>query len=147
MPTLCSARLPRLAFIITALLPVTGATTTCYYPNGSPVGNDEYTPCRNNTGYTMCCRTGGLVPDTCDENGLCYNICDQMGSGCHNNPGTFWRESCTDQSWQSPYCLQNLCTDKSVSFCFYIDAKISSSLAGILLTVCRRTVQLATTSP
>lgn len=104
-----------LALILLAILSRTAHGTTCYYPNGDPVNNDEYTPCRNSTDYTMCCRTGGLVPDTCDENGLCYNICDQMGSGCHNDPGTYWRESCTDRSWQSPYCLQHVCTDKTVS--------------------------------
>ncbi|CAG8889275.1 unnamed protein product [Penicillium egyptiacum] len=102
-------------FLCLAIVPGSNGAD-CYFPDGSLVPNDEYTPCQNGTLFSMCCRTGGMIPDTCQPSGLCYNKCDhQHRSGCKNDPGTFWREACTDQAWQSPYCLQNVCTDPSMN--------------------------------
>ena len=52
----------------------------------------------------MCCaiRRDGGSADICEKNGLCGNpLIDQ---------NDFWRESCTDQSWQSESCLK-LCVN------------------------------------
>ncbi|KAE8449020.1 hypothetical protein EG329_008608 [Mollisiaceae sp. DMI_Dod_QoI] len=43
---------------------------------------------------------GGAAPDSCLPNGLCTNT---AGSA-----PTFWRESCTDPTWTSPFCLSVL---------------------------------------
>lgn len=51
----------------------------------------------------MCCRNpnndGG---DVCMPNGLCQ--------GSDGAKTITWRESCTDPTWNSPYCLNGLCT-------------------------------------
>ena len=56
----------------------------------------------------MCCATNRTSDaDTCLANGLCQNI-----SPSGQNTGydlLLWRESCSDPTWKSPYCL-NLCT-------------------------------------
>lgn len=49
---------------------------------------------------SMCCRSkevGGDPPDACLANGLCVNTAGAAP--------TYWRESCTDPTWTSPYCL------------------------------------------
>jgi hypothetical protein len=73
------------------------AIATCYMPNGTAETDPLFVPC-NRVGSTdsMCCRTS----DICLPNGLCLNY--------NQNSPFYWRESCTDPTWQSPYCL-NLC--------------------------------------
>ncbi|KAI3055900.1 hypothetical protein CBS147353_11251 [Aspergillus niger] len=51
----------------------------------------------------MCCRLSGNDPDTCDPTGLC------LTSG-----GEYYREFCTDQSWNSTNCLpKDICGNKN----------------------------------
>lgn len=78
-------------------------------PNGTAETNPAFQPCNQVVGtISMCCGTnwtGGVVgTDTCETNGLCLN----------NNPvgnvPLYWRGSCTDPTWKSPYCLRGLCT-------------------------------------
>ncbi|KAL8805280.1 MAG: hypothetical protein Q9182_002048 [Xanthomendoza sp. 2 TL-2023] len=79
--------------------------TDCFVPNGtdrnkkSDVSPDSiaYVPCNQKDPFSMCCRYGN---DDCLPNGLCRG---RYGSS------PLWRESCTDPTWTSPYCL-NLCT-------------------------------------
>lgn len=85
---------------------------TCYNPDGSEVTNPAFQPCNQVVGkFSMCCGTnwtGGVVmPDTCQENGLCLNSFD--------NAPLYWRGSCTDPTWKSPNCLANLCATDGVS--------------------------------
>jgi len=108
-----------MAFRPSRLLPLcllfTFTAATCYYPDGSPITPDnhphdvnstDYQPCNSDTSsFSMCCATNRPVKgDTCLSNGL-----------CHNGYGEYWRESCTDPTWSSPFCLKNICANASVS--------------------------------
>ncbi|KAL5353927.1 hypothetical protein ACLOAV_000012 [Pseudogymnoascus australis] len=92
--------------IITCFLLPIAVQATCYNPDGSEVVNPAFQPCNQVVGkFSMCCGTnwtGGVVmPDTCQENGLCLNSFD--------GKPLYWRGSCTDPTWKSPNCLANLC--------------------------------------
>lgn len=95
--------------------------TDCFVPNGtdrnegtdvSP-GSVAYVPCDQRAPFSMCCRYGG---DDCLPNGLCQG---------HASDGSepIWRESCTDPTWTSPYCLKLCLTGKTPSGfdCMYLD--------------------------
>ena len=90
-------------------------TATCYNPDGSEAQNSAaFQPCNQVTGtISQCCGTNwtGVNPeianDVCQPNGLCLN-------SAHGLP-LFWRSSCTDKTWQSPFCLKGLCTSVDVS--------------------------------
>ena len=74
---------------------------TCYHPNGQIVTDLDYEPCDQAAAATgtMCCNLNRAnFPDTCASNGLC------------RNGGDTFRDSCTDPTWKSPMCLQQLCT-------------------------------------
>lgn len=93
----------------------------CYQPDGSPQLDDDYQPCGSISGVdSMCCATNRTIgisplsPDICLSNGLCHNPCGLTG-GCTNMPGRFWRDSCTDISWNSPSCLKGICANDDVS--------------------------------
>ncbi|OBT93560.2 hypothetical protein VE01_08363 [Pseudogymnoascus verrucosus] len=101
---------------------------TCYNPDGSKITNPAFQPCNQVVGkFSMCCGTnwtGGVVmPDTCQENGLCLNSFE--------NAPLYWRGSCTDPTWKSPNCLSNLCTTDG-------DAGVDGSAAAqnVALTEC-----------
>ncbi|KAI4227581.1 MAG: hypothetical protein L6R36_002282 [Xanthoria steineri] len=78
--------------------------TDCFVPNGTDRndGSDvkansiAYTPCDQRAPFSMCCRYGA---DDCLDNGLC------QGYGADGSR-PIWRESCTDPTWTSPYCLK-----------------------------------------
>ncbi|CZR65518.1 uncharacterized protein PAC_15418 [Phialocephala subalpina] len=88
-------------------LPTTLAIT-CYNPPTTPGGqgsvqDGNYTSCNVNQNVSMCCRSStvnGYPPDACLSNGLCV---DTTASA-----PTYWRESCTDPTWTSPYCVNAL---------------------------------------
>lgn len=88
----------------------------CYYPDGSPVLENDFQPCVLISGIdSMCCATNrDSLPDTCLANGLCHNPCKNQDD-CSNIPGRYWRESCTDPSWNSPFCLRGVCASSNVS--------------------------------
>ncbi|KUJ13760.1 uncharacterized protein LY89DRAFT_784628 [Mollisia scopiformis] len=85
---------------------------TCYNPpknvgTSGTAQDGNYTSCNINQEESMCCRSkkiGPWPPDACLESGLCINT---AGSA-----PTYWRESCTDPTWTSPYCLNvfNVCS-------------------------------------
>ncbi|PYI01800.1 hypothetical protein BO78DRAFT_276563, partial [Aspergillus sclerotiicarbonarius CBS 121057] len=77
----------------------------CFAPDGAPVANSLYQPCISITGvHSMCCRLNAANPDTCDPSGLCIA---RSGGG-----GTYYREFCTDSSWNSTSCLpRDICGD------------------------------------
>lgn len=94
------------------------SASTCYFPNGTAILDDTYQPCRSNTTYSMCCALKNRISyttDQCMPSGLCFNSCLQDGS-CNDSDGsgTYWRESCTDPTWNSPSCLKGVCTNSSV---------------------------------
>ena len=70
-------------------------TADCY----DPAGQDEspfWSPCPI-TGTKMCCAFGN--GDLCTAGGLCLN------------GGRYWRDGCTDPTWQDPGCVKLcLCT-------------------------------------
>jgi hypothetical protein len=80
-------------------------SANCYNPDGTdhnvavnasyPGSADEYyAPCNPDAKASMCCAIGPgrqSDPDICASNGLCLDP-----------GGTWWRESCTDQSWSDP---------------------------------------------
>ena len=91
---------------------LSSTTATCYYPNGTAVINTNYQPCSNGT-VSMCCALDRDNSNSCLSNGLCHDPCTVNHDCNHGSPGQFWRESCTDPSWTSPFCLR-LCDDESV---------------------------------
>ncbi|GME66441.1 hypothetical protein GTA08_BOTSDO13683 [Neofusicoccum parvum] len=91
------------------LLFVTEAFSSCFLPNGTD-RNSIYNSTDNSTAYlpchtvpdgeaSMCCRLGDADPDTCRHDGL-----------CQGDAGWYWRESCTDNTWQAKGCVK-LCID------------------------------------
>ena len=82
------------------------ASASCFYPNHTTNPFPDYQPCGNGPSpddISMCCavqRSGG--EDVCQKNGLCSNVI--IGED------NFWRESCTDRSWNSESCLK-LCIE------------------------------------
>jgi hypothetical protein len=88
-------------------------SATCYMPNGTAVLNDAFQPCNQTTQFSMCCGTnwtnGFIEVDVCLPNGLCLNH-NQDGS----NTPLYWRDTCTDPTWKSPNCIQNLCSTQVV---------------------------------
>ena len=71
----------------------------CFLPNHTqrlgPNGDaDYYKPCPSTSQYGICC----ALYDHCRPDGLCTS----------SDGGLLWRESCTDQTWKSPDCI-NLC--------------------------------------
>ena len=55
---------------------------------------DYYQPCPASPGASasMCC----AASDTCQSNGLCWN----------SGYAIYWRESCSDPSWESSGCMK-----------------------------------------
>lgn len=78
---------------------------TCWTPNHRDVNAnvkdgepDNYVPCNPDAEASMCCATW----DVCvTQLGLCYNEGNQL----------WWRESCTDSSWQSEHCVKLFLTE------------------------------------
>lgn len=91
---------------------VASAATVCYNPDGSLVTDSAYQPCNLAVGaQSMCCGTNhtqATLDDTCLPNGLCQT----RGA---NADAMFWRESCTDPTWNSPLCLKGFCNSGVVS--------------------------------
>src|SRR5947207_2726271 len=78
--------------------------SACFLPNGTDrnalegaADGYDYAPCNRSAAVSMCCAIGpGRYPDICAPHGLCHNT--QYNS--------YWRESCTDQTWQDPACVK-----------------------------------------
>ncbi|PMD38762.1 hypothetical protein L207DRAFT_634762 [Hyaloscypha variabilis F] len=106
--------LGRAVFLFTLLSKVYLVSSTCYNPDGTAKTSPAYQPCVQTVGtFSQCCGTNWtannplIENDECMPNGLCLN----------NNPADnqplYWRGSCTDPTWKSPFCLSNLCTNSS----------------------------------
>ncbi|KAF4823225.1 hypothetical protein CGCSCA5_v001816 [Colletotrichum siamense] len=91
-------------FLAAVTAGITAVHGTCFVPNGTNRNDindshfDTYEPCVS-SGHSMCCNVKG--GDSCKANGLCWN----------NVYSKFWRESCTDPTWESPKCLQLCISD------------------------------------
>ncbi|PQE32617.1 hypothetical protein CJF32_00004161 [Rutstroemia sp. NJR-2017a WRK4] len=88
-----------LLFIHSSL--VVFVSAQCYSYTGVLM-NSIYKPCNGSAPVSMCCLLGY---------GTSHNGGDQCGSGstyglCGVTGTQLWRESCTDQTWQSPVCLK-----------------------------------------
>lgn len=90
-----------LSFATTAL---SNATSTCYFPDG--VSSADYTPCGDDTSFRACCAPG----DECLTNGLCKAV------GMRSSTA-FWRELCTDASWQSAACPKYCYNETTSTYC------------------------------
>lgn len=101
----------RLQLALVLLVNAALVSSTCYYPNGGVEANPAFVPCGTGP-VSMCCGTnwtansGGISNDKCEANGLCVNS--------WNHQPLYWRSSCSDPTWKSPFCLQNLCTNSDV---------------------------------
>ncbi|PYH72175.1 uncharacterized protein BO88DRAFT_476686 [Aspergillus vadensis CBS 113365] len=80
------------------------AASSCYAPDGSLVDSSIYQPCVSISGvHSMCCKLNDADPDTCDPSGL-----------CQTSGGAYYREFCTDQSWNSTNCLpKDICGNQN----------------------------------
>ncbi|KAL8645260.1 MAG: hypothetical protein Q9226_007378 [Calogaya cf. arnoldii] len=93
-----------LLFIFLSTLAATSLAADCFVPNGTDRNDSPdvspnsvaYVPCNQNNPHSMCCRYGG---DDCMPNGLCQGY-------AKGGEMPVWRESCTDATWTSPYCLK-----------------------------------------
>ena len=100
------------------------ASAKCYYPNGTAVIGLDFQPCVSTLGaVSMCCATNRTIQDSCLPNGLCFNPCTSNGDCGDGSGGKYWRESCTDQSWKSPFCLQGACDDNAVGLKFNLSCR------------------------
>ncbi|EQB52347.1 hypothetical protein CGLO_08031 [Colletotrichum gloeosporioides Cg-14] len=102
---------------------ITAVQGTCFVPNGTNRNDikdfhlDTYEPCVS-SGHAMCCNIKN--GDRCEANGLCWNNVDKK----------FWRESCTDPTWQSPKCLKLCISDD------YQSDGIGATGTDIVVTEC-----------
>lgn len=80
------------------------AVTPCYAPNGSEM-DSRFIPCIAVEGvHSMCCRLNDTDPDICDPTGLCYWPRTKM----------YYRDFCTERSFDSPNCLSRTMCDAEV---------------------------------
>jgi hypothetical protein len=75
-------------------------STRCYGIDGSPYASfDRYIPCNATAaatgGHTSCCAPG----DNCLTNGLCQGPSDEK-----RKANLFWRNGCTDPTWNDAAC-------------------------------------------
>lgn len=102
----------RVSSLILLFSKVLLVTATCYEIDQNHTGQSViFTPCNQNTPFSMCLRSqslGSAPPDIgCLPNGVVLDY-----------SGQFWRDSCTDPTWQSDYCLKafNACPNVGISF-------------------------------
>lgn len=76
------------------------------YTRWNKVTDPKYQPCISvENEFSMCCRLNDTGPDQCLQNGLCY----------WTSRNEYWRDYCTDKTWDSPNCLSNTTCDSAVS--------------------------------
>jgi len=103
-------------------------TATCYENDQDHTAQSEiFTPCNQNTPFSMCLRSqseGSNPPDTgCLPNGVALNVALSW---------PFWRDGCTDPTWQSDYCLKafNTCPNVGIPFLSIGEVKRKSLVAN-----------------
>jgi hypothetical protein len=88
--------------LVSPFFELTIAAATCYTIEGTAITDQPaLQPCNLVAGtQSMCCGTNSTtnIIDTCLPNGLCVNYA--------HGETFYWRDSCTDPTWQSPYCLK-----------------------------------------
>ena len=97
------------------------AAAACYSRNGTLITNIAYQPCNNDKARdSVCCGTNhsgagetNVANDICEENGLCQNWEGKVGN--EEPEKLWWRQGCTDPTWESPFCLKNVCSQGLVS--------------------------------
>ena len=97
------------------------STPQCYSPDGTVQDSDS--PCNVSLEESACCNDA----DICLDNGLCLPQALQSNS--------FYRGSCTDQSWQSGECPQYCADSKLLSFPL-VSSSMVLSLRIFHLTAC-----------
>lgn len=88
---------------------------TCYARNGTAITDIAYQPCASDsTRDSPCCGTNhqgaghlNVANDVCDSNGLCQNF--EAFDGTNEGVKIWWRQGCTDPTWQSEACLKDVC--------------------------------------
>jgi hypothetical protein len=95
----------------------------CYTRNGTTIEDIAYQPCNSDSSRdSVCCGTNHqgaghvqVANDACDPNGLCQNF--EAYDGTNQGVKNWWRQGCTDPTWQSESCLKNVCNFAKVSYC------------------------------
>ena len=94
-------------FVLLLVRTVFAQNWPCFEPDLSPVTSYDYLPCPNQANLpSMCCATNRTsFPDSCQDNGLCQSLVpNSAGTDIINQ--NIWRESCSDPTWHSPFCLK-----------------------------------------
>lgn len=112
---------PILRFTDLQQLKMASKARTCYNRDGTEISNDAYQPCiSDSTRESFCCGTNhqgagetNVADDVCESNGLCQNY--EAFNGSNEGVKLWWRQGCTDPTWQSEECLRDVCNDGQVS--------------------------------
>lgn len=91
------------------------STRNCYSRNGTQIVDVAYQPCSSDSSRdSVCCGTNhqgaghaNVANDICDPNGLCQNF--EAFDGTNAGVKVWWRQGCTDPTWQSEDCLRDVC--------------------------------------
>lgn len=125
--------------LLVYLLFLRSSLAACFLPNGTdrntvrPVNRGDYLPCDATARVSMCCALGRQNnPDTCLPGGLCRAA----------NNGPFWRESCTDETWNSSECVK-LFVDGPGQRCHLRILQVSSSLLTLIVPDSTQDVNLS----
>lgn len=98
-----------LLFLLSPLHVFASTEKACYAPDGR-VADNTYQPCIAINGvHSMCCSLNTTTPDTCQPNGLC------LSNSANEYKSNYWRDFCTDKTWESPNCLSKTLCDDDVS--------------------------------
>jgi hypothetical protein len=103
----------RIISLISLLSKSLFVNATCYVSDGNHANQSViYTACNQDTPYSMCYRSqatsdGSTADYTCLPSGLSVN--NRYG---HDQ---YWRQGCTDPTWQSDYCLKSVSTCQNVT--------------------------------
>jgi hypothetical protein len=87
----------------------------CYSRNGTQIDDVAYQPCSSDSSRdSVCCGTNhqgaghtNVANDVCDPNGLCQNF--EAFDGTNAGVKVWWRQGCTDPTWQSEHRLKDVC--------------------------------------
>jgi hypothetical protein len=117
-------------FILLLYTWISLAAAACYSRNGTLITNIAYQPCNNDKSRdSVCCGTNhsgagetNVANDICEENGLCQNWEGKVGN--EDPAKLWWRQGCTDPTWESPFCLKDVCSQGLVSKSDYPSVRV-----------------------
>jgi hypothetical protein len=109
-------------FVLPIHLTMSSSQRICYTRNGTQITDTAYQPCNSDrTRDSSCCGINhsgaghtGIANDVCDPNGLCQNF--EAFDGTNGGEKLWWRQGCTDPTWESAECLKDVCNFARVSF-------------------------------